>query len=350
MEKLLVEFAKHADRDRFDLQFVCLGPHGPVADEIAEFGWQVTSLGFAPGLRAGILYQLVREFARIRTDVVHTHNNNPLIYAGPAARLVGVPGVIQTRHGQSTGTSPKHRFAFRLATMCAQRVVCVSQDSRRLSAREGVADRRLTVIRNGIDTQRFTYLGPAPGGPVVMVGRLVPLKGVDTLLRAVALVVHQRADFRLEVAGDGEARPGLEALARELGLDNHVRFLGNVRDVPGLLARSACLVLPSLSEGISLTLLEAMARGLPVVATDVGGNPEVVEDGVTGRLVPPANPEQLAAALLELATVSEKTQAMGQAGRARVERVFDVRRMVAEYEALYLKVVRRGAERALARN
>jgi glycosyltransferase involved in cell wall biosynthesis len=345
MEKLLVEFARHADRDRFDLRFVCLGPHGPVADEIAACGWEVNCLGVAPGLRAGLVYRLAREFARTRADVVHTHNNAPLIYGGPAARLAGVRAVVQTRHGQATGTSRRHRLAFRVATLFAQRVVCVSEDSRRLSADQGVAVRRLAVVRNGIDTSRFAYLGPVSGGPVVMVGRLVPLKGVDTLLRSVALVVRRRPEFRLEVAGDGEARPGLEALTRELGLGGHVRFLGDVRDVPGLLARAAGVVLPSLSEGISLTLLEAMARGLPVVATDVGGNPEVVKDGVTGWLVPPADPEKLAAALLDLGAVCDLTRAMGRAGRDRVERLFDVRRMVAEYEGMYHQLTSRFAQR-----
>jgi glycosyltransferase involved in cell wall biosynthesis len=237
---------------------------------------------------------------------------------------------------------------FRLATLFADRVVCVSGDSMRLSAAEGVAARRLAVIRNGIDTSRFAYLGPSPGGPVVVVGRLVPAKGVDTLLRAAARVVRTRPDFRVEIAGDGEARPGLERLSAELGLGECVRFLGTVRDVPGLLGRASALALPSLSEGISLTLLEAMARGLPVVAARVGGNPEVVDDGVTGRLVPAGDPDRLAEQLLDVWPVSDRTRAMGRAGRERVERLFDVRRMVAEYEAMYLRLTRRANGRRAA--
>jgi len=231
----------------------------------------------------------------------------------------------------------------RLASLLASRVVCVSQDSLELSAEEGIARRKLTVIRNGIDISRFAYLGPTLGGPVVMVGRLVPAKGVDTLLRAVASVVRRQPEFRLEVAGDGEARPGLKSLAGELGLGAHVRFLGNVQDVPALLARASALVLPSLSEGISLTLLEAMARGLPVVATRVGGNPEVVEDGVTGQLVPARDPDSLAQALLALWPGSERTREMGRAGRQRVEQLFDIKRMVADYEDLYLRLTGRVA-------
>jgi glycosyltransferase involved in cell wall biosynthesis len=344
MEKLLVEMARHADRNRFDLRFVCLEGRGPVADEIENCGWEVVCLGCPPGLRPGTIWRLGRQFIRGRADVVHTHNNAPLIYGAPAARLAGVSAVVHTRHGRSPEAGRRQRTAVRLASLLANRVVCVSEDSGRLSAAEGISGRKLTVIRNGIDTARFAYLGPSPGGPVVMVGRLVPAKGVDTLLRAAAIVAGQRSDYRLEIAGDGEARPGLEALSAELGLGEHVRFLGNVGDVPGLLARASALVLPSFSEGISLTLLEGMARGLPVVATRVGGNPEVVEDGVTGRLVPPGEPDALAGALSDVWPASDRTRELGRAGRERVERLFDVRRMVAEYEALYLRLTKRNSQ------
>ena len=341
MEKLLVEFARHADRDRFDLRFVCIGGHGQVAAEIAGCDWPVICLGYPPGLRPDLIVGLARQFAAGRADVVHTHNNVPLIYGGPAARLAGVRAVVQTRHGQAIGTTPRHRAAFRMATLFAGRVVCVSDDAMRLSAAEGVSRRRLAVIRNGIDTARFAYRGPAPDGPVVTVGRLVPAKGIDTLLRAAVRIAPHWPGFRLEVAGDGVAYQALEALAAELGLADRVRFLGNVQDVPGLLARASALALPSLSEGISLTLLEAAARGLPIVATRVGGNPEVVEEGVTGRLVAPGDPTEMAAALMALGADPDRARAMGRAGRDRVERLFDVRRMVAEYEALYLRLLRR---------
>jgi glycosyltransferase involved in cell wall biosynthesis len=127
----------------------------------------------------------------------------------------------------------------------------------------------------------------------------------------------------------------LESLAAQLSLTNHVRFLGVVRDVPALLAGARLFVLSSITEGISLTLLEAMARGLPVVATAVGGNPEIVEQPHTGLLVPARDPAALAQAVAQLWTQAEMCARMGRAGRDRVERRFDVRRMVREYEALY---------------
>jgi glycosyltransferase involved in cell wall biosynthesis len=343
MEKLLVEFARHADRERFHLRFVCIGDSGTVADEIAACGWEVKSLGYQPGLRPDIVAVLSREFVRGRAHVVHTHNNVPLIYGSLAGKLAGGPAVIQTRHGQALGTTRRHRAAVRLASLLTRRVVCVSEDSRQISAAEGIPERKLMVIRNGIDTTRFAYRGPIIKGPAVAVGRLVPAKGVDILIRAVSIIVRSHRDFTLVVAGDGPARPRLEQLAQEFGIENHVRFLGEVSDVPALLARSSMLVQPSLSEGIPLTVLEAMACGLPVVATRVGGTSEVVEDGITGRLVTPGDPISLARGVMTLWSAQDGSHSIGLAGRQRVERGFDIRQMVAQYEALYLDIARRAA-------
>ena len=199
------------------------------------------------------------------------------------------------------------------------------------------------TIWNGIDLARFEFVGPKEEGPAVMVGRLSPEKDVETLVRAVPLILGQHPSFRLESACDGPCLASLKRLAEEeLGLRDNVRFLGEVRDIPGLLARASVFVLPSLTEGISLTLLEAMARGLPVVATRVGGNPEVVVDGETGFLVPPQSPRDLAAAILRVHGDPAQGRQMGLAGRCRVELNFDVTRMVAAYEALYMDVLRTG--------
>jgi len=341
MEKLLVEFARHVDRARFELRFIALQTRGSAADEIEACGWPVVCLDEPPGLRVGLIFRLARHFRRWGVDVVHTHNSKPLVYGGPAARLARA-GVVHTRHGQCYQAGVRSAALFRLATRTAARVVCVSADSARLSTAEGIAAKRLRVIRNGIDLARFSYASPQVGGPVVTVARASPEKDIETLLRASAIVAGEEPSFRLEVAGDGECLPVLRGLAGELGLGGHVRFLGEVRDVPRLLARASLFVLPSLTEGISLTLLEAMARGLPVVATRVGGNPEVVADGRTGVLVPARAPSELAAAMLRLLREPECGRRMGLAGRQRVERYFDVRCMVAEYQALYLELSRRG--------
>jgi glycosyltransferase involved in cell wall biosynthesis len=333
-EKLLVEFARHADRDRVSLHFVSLGGRGALAADLEACGWPVTALEAPAGLRPGLVLRLARLLGRLRVDVLHTHDERPLVHGGPAARLAGAR-VLHTRHWQGSLLSPRQEWLVRLVSRCADRFVCISQDSARWAVARGVPRRRVRALWNGIDVGRFAYRGPDPAGPAVLVARLAPVKDVATLLRATALAARRRADFRLEVAGDGSARADLERLAGELHLGRHVRFLGEVRDVAGLLARARLFVLPSLTEGLSLTLLEAMARGLPVVATRVGGNPEVVAEGQTGLLVPPGAPDQLAECMLRLWDDAEAGARLGAAGRRRVERHFDVRRMVAAYEAMY---------------
>jgi glycosyltransferase involved in cell wall biosynthesis len=212
--------------------------------------------------------------------------------------------------------------------------VCISGDSARRAIAQGIAARRVLVIPNGIDLARFAYRGPYPNGPAVLVARLAPEKDVGTLIDAAALLRQRLPDFRLEIAGDGPCRAEWEARAAPLG--DTVRFLGMVRDVPGLLERARLFVLSSITEGISLTLLEAMARGLPIVATRVGGNPEVVADGDTGFLVEPRAPEQLAEALAKCWTEPGLCAKMSVAARKRVEIRFNVRSMVASYERLYI--------------
>jgi glycosyltransferase involved in cell wall biosynthesis len=211
----------------------------------------------------------------------------------------------------------------------------VSLDSARHHADIGIPRSKLRTIWNGVDLDRFAFRGPAIG-PVVIVARLCAEKDIATLLRASRIVRHQDPTYRLEIAGDGPCREELVRLTHELEIGSAVKFLGEVRDIPDLLSRASLFVLSSKSEGISLTLLEAMALGLPVVTTAVGGNPEVVIDGQTGRLVRSESPAELAEAILQIRRHADDARMMGRAGRRRVESCFDIRKMVARYEDLYL--------------
>ena len=344
-EKLLVEFARHADRRRFDLQFVSLGGRGVLAGDLEAHGWPVVALGEPTGFRPGLVSRLARLFRAGRIDVVHTHDERPHIYGAFAARLAGVRRLIHTRHhGMADRLTRRQSGLVRVASELTDRFVCVSADSARQAVRQGVSARKVRVLHNGIDLTRFD-VAPAVrcGGPVVTVARLSPEKDIGTLLHAAALAARSDDAFRLEIAGDGPCMADLRRTAAELGLDGRVHFHGQVRDVPALLARAGLFVLPSLTEGVSLTLLEAMACGLAVVATRVGGNPEVVADGETGLLTPPGDPAALAAAMLRLRRDDPERRRMGQAGRRRVERRFDVRRMTAEYEKMYLGLDGRAA-------
>ncbi len=334
-EKLLVELARHVDRSRFALTFVSLGDRGDLAGDLETCGARVIAMGEPLGLKPRLLYRLTRLFRRLRPDVVHAHDHRALFYGGPAAWAARVPLLINTRHGRNSHFTPRQVAVGRQLARLADWYVCVSDDVKAQCVAEGIAHSRLLTIKNGINVEQFAYSGPCPGGPVVAVARLSPEKDIANLIRAAAQAAERARDLRVEIAGGGPCLEELEQLAASLGVADRIRFLGEVHDVPAVLARARMFVLPSLSEGIPLTVLEAMACGLPVVATRVGGLPEVVDDGVTGLLVPPADPAALAEAVLEVWNDPYRRDRMGRAGGRRAQEHFDVRRMVAEYEALY---------------
>jgi glycosyltransferase involved in cell wall biosynthesis len=334
-EKLLVAFARHHDRKRFRLEVVVLGPRGLLADEIESWDVPVTALDEPEGLRPDLVFKLAAFFRRRRTAILHTHDERPHIYGTPAAWLAGVGRVIQTRHSMGVRLTQRQARVVNLLARLTDRFICVSRDGAQRARAAGIGSGKVGLIWNGIDLGLFRYSGGQPGGPAVTVARINPEKDIANFVRAAALVARADGAFRAEVAGEGPCLPEVRRLVAEAQVESTVRFLGLVRDVPGLLGRSGMFVLPSLNEGISLTLLEAMAVGLPVVATCVGGTPEVVEDGVSGLLVPPGDPEALAAAILRLRRDSALARRLGEAGRRRVEQHFDVVRMVRAYEQLY---------------
>jgi glycosyltransferase involved in cell wall biosynthesis len=335
-ERLLVDMARHRDKARFDWTVIVLGARGKLAGPIEAAGVRVVPLEAPSGFRPGLWRRLERMFRQERFDVVHTHDDRPLVYGMPAAWWARVPRRIHTHHhGRLAQFSRRQLFLMRLAARFAQQFICVSHDSASYMIEQGVGAARVQTLWNGIDLTRFAYLGPCADGPIVTVARLSAEKDIANLLRAAGHVVAAFPQVRLEIAGDGPCRGELVQLAADLRLADHVVFHGELRDIPALLARARLFVLPSQSEGISLTLLEAMARGLPIVATAVGGNPEVVETGATGLLVPARDPEALGQAIAALLADPARGRQMGLAGRRRVENCFDIRKMMARYEALY---------------
>jgi glycosyltransferase involved in cell wall biosynthesis len=278
---------------------------------------------------------MVQLFRAGKFDVIHTHNTYPHIYASLAARLAGVPVVINTRHGQRAGHGWKSRTQFRWASHLVDRIVAVSDDAARLCIEaDRVNSGKVIRIWNGIDVDEFQFAGPKLIPTAISVARLSPEKDFPTLLRAVAIAIQNVPELVLKLVGDGPERPRLEQLVTELGIEQHVEFLGERKDVPELLSQAGFFVTSSVTEGISLTLLEAMAVGLPVIATAVGGNVEIVDAPRTGRLVPASDPDRLAESIVDLCRHTTEWPEIGLAGRARVAEHFDVRRMVADYENL----------------
>jgi glycosyltransferase involved in cell wall biosynthesis len=336
LERLLVDMARFHDRAAWSLSFVALNEVGGPGEEIRAAGCDVTGLHLQGASRWTAIRRLSRLFREQRIDVVHTHNAYPHLVGTLAAKWAGVPVVIHTRHGQRFGHGWKSRWSFRLAAYGVDRIVAVSDDAAKLCvAGDGIPQRQVLRIWNGIDCDKFAFHGGATSPTAISVARLSKEKDFPTLLRAAALVHAQVPEFRLRIVGGGPEMPRLEAVRDELGLGAVVELLGERRDVPELLKTAGFFVSSSLTEGVSLTLLEAMAVGLPILATNVGGNPEVVEPGVTGELVPAGDPQPIAEGMLRMLSQRSLWPVMAEAARRRVETHFDIRQMVAGYEALY---------------
>jgi glycosyltransferase involved in cell wall biosynthesis len=341
LEKLLLEFAAHANPELQRLLFVSLGANGAVGDELRRMGWPVVCLYRQQGFQPIIVPQLARIFRGARADVVHTHDARALIYGAPAARLARVPNVVHTQHGQGLGLSRRQAWLVRMAAMATSKFICVSRDAAQIASDDlGIPAHKLCTIYNGIDIERYMTDEAEEGdldggGPIVAIARLSPEKGIGTLLDAMAIARETSPDIRLEIAGDGPCRPALERQCDDLGLSDCTDFLGHVDDIPALLHRARMFVLPSESEGIALTLLEAMAAGVSVIATRVGGTPEVVVDDHTGVLTPPRDAVTMAGAISRLWADAEERERLATAGRWRVRELFDVERMMQDYHDIY---------------
>lgn len=349
LEMMVVNLVRLADRSRIEPHVLCLGEPGELANRVRAFGVPVETLAQSGGRRGSTLRRLVARLHQLRPHVLHTHNPAPH-WQGALARLATrVPVLVNTKHGRNYAHRGGARWLARTASWISDAVVPVSEDAADVARHlERVAPRKLHVVLNGIDLEGYTPPERRPetfGYRGICVARLNPVKDFPNLLAAVRRVVDQEPRFRLEVVGDGPARDHVHALCRELQLDAHVDWLGARHDVRERLTAADLFVLASKSEGISLTILEAMMAALPVVATDVGGNREIVVEGRTGRLVPSGDAERLAAAILDTLADPATAIAAGQAGRQRVVERFDIRQKAAQYEELYRTLLaRRGVQ------
>jgi len=360
-ERQLVALARGLDRTRFDLRVACFKRSGIFLPEIESQHVPVTSYPISRLHGPGALKEqlrFARDLRRQRIQILHTFNFYPNTFAIPVARLAGVPVVIGTLRDMGDLWTPMQRRVQRWVCKLAHRVVANADAVRRQAVREGYDPAKVSVIHNGLDLSRFTpasdparqreTLGLPPDVPVIAVfSRLNhSVKGVHTFLQAAARVAPAHPRARYLVVGDGPLRPELERLAARLGLGDRARFTGFRADVGETMSSITLSVLPSQSEGLSNVLLESMAASLPVIATRVGGTPEVVENEQTGLLVPPRDPAALALAIDSLLSDPERAAHLGRAGRRRVERFFQLDKMVGETEILYHELLERAARRS----
>jgi glycosyltransferase involved in cell wall biosynthesis len=293
-------------------------------------------------------WRLRRLIRRLRPDVIHARNWG----AWPdvaVARLMTLPcpPLIFSFHGLGkAGRMPlRRRVAFRVLARMTTVLLTVSEGSKRLMVEEyGWPTRRVEVIHNGVDTERFRPPdGARRDGPlrIAAVGNLRPVKNHAMLLRACAALAARGVDLELSIAGQGPLRADLEALATSSGIAGRLRLPGHIPDVPEFLRGADLFVLPSDSEQNPNALLEAMATGLPCVATDVGGVGELLDGGRCGRIVPPGDIHSLAAAIGELLADESLRRRLGAAARQRACQEYHLEKMIAAYERLYRRLAGR---------
>ncbi|MCS6805703.1 MAG: glycosyltransferase [Acidobacteriota bacterium] len=358
-EEYLYLLISGLDQRRYDIRFVCVDEQAlaPLLDRMAQLGIQVHVLETGKASRAGRfdsrqLISLMQHLRRHPTDILHVNMPDPYScrFAIIAAKWAGAPVIVTTNH---LPTLDPRRFTWKgqamllLAQQYIDMTIVESELNRQVALKHYKLDPHRTVtIYHGIDLRRFDAgvddqqtrcaLGLTSGDMVIgAVGRLTAQKAYDVLLAAAAIARKEFASLKCVIVGDGPMRGALQRLARELHLTEEVIFTGYRRDVPALLRIFDVFVLPSRFEGLPLSILEAMAAGKPVIASAVDGIPEVVVDGETGLLIAPNEPQALANAMLRLARNPLEAQIMGQAGRRRVEALFNQERMVTETERLY---------------
>ena len=344
LETLLVDCVNRMPAAKYRHAIVCLTGYTEFADKITRPDVELYALDKAPGLGLGTHAALWKLLRRLRPAILHTYNLSTIEYSLTAA-LAGVPIRVHAEHGRDAGDpqglNRKHNLLRRLMAPFVDRYIPVSGDLQRwLGEVVGIPAAKNLLINNGVDTIHFHPGAPDAGQFVIgTVGRVQDVKNqaglVDAFIALRAQLPGQRERMRLVIIGDGPLREQLEAKVRDNGLADVVNLAGARTDIACQMRGFSVFALSSIAEGTPVTLLEAMACGLPVVSTAVGGIPELVQDGVTGALVPARDAQALAAALACYAVDPGLAARHGAAGRARIETHYSVNAMVQAYVALY---------------
>lgn len=349
-EQLLLDIVRHTDRNRVNLSVCLISGLGPLVTEFEALGIPVTFLPKRSRKDVSIAFRLAASWKKNRFDLIHTHLFTADLWGRFAGLFSQVP-IVSTSHTTSDpNIGPLGRWLDRMLDRRNNAVICVSEAVRRYRIEEaGFDPKKLHLIENGIDLDRFqktaskeemeSRLGlPSGRRWAVIVGRLVSLKGHRFLIDALSLLVKDIPDLGLLIVGDGEEEKELKKLVDEKGLMERIFFLGLRRDIADILGMSEVLVLPSSREGLPIVLLEAMAAGLPVVVTPVGGIPEVVMEGKTGFFVS-QEPMSIASALRRIFENPAMARAMGSDARKLIEERYDIRVVARRYENLYRRLL-----------
>jgi glycosyltransferase involved in cell wall biosynthesis len=351
-ERQVANLALGVDSSKFALHLACLRNFGELLADLERLHVP------RPEFRIGKLYEpwtvwqalrLARYLRANRIQIVHSYGFYPNVFTVPVAKLVGAPIIVASIRDTGNLLTPMQTRLQKLVCRFADCVLVNAEAIRENLLEQGYDPSKIVVIRNGIVMARFAKrepnerlrrdLGiPLSARLVAVFSRLNRMKGVQYFLDAAIVLAARFPDVWFLVAGDGGSRNELEEHARQLGLGQRIVFTGFRTDVPDLLSEATISVLPSLSEGTSNTLLESMAAGIPVIATRVGGNIEVVEDEVSGLLVPPRDSAALVAATGRLLEDPGMALRLGQAGLRRVSEIYSISGSIHQTELLYQRL------------
>ncbi len=351
-EELVLGIATHLPTARYNLRVVCLTAEGIIAQELRSAGIRVDVLPGEPGPRD------LRAFGRLvaylrgwKPQIVHTFLLNAVLYGRLAAIVAGVPLIFAAEQNIYLKKASKHALMERFLAVRSHRIIaCCKAVGTFYQRQVKVSPDKLAVILNAVRYDQFLplpdastsrlALGLDPDAPTIgVIGRLTRQKGHDVLFQAVQQLSSKYPELQVVVAGQGEARSSLETMARDLGIQQHVHFVGVRRDREHLYGALDVFVLPSRWEGLSLALAEAVGAGIPTLATLVGGNAEVIESERSGLLVPPEDTGAICLALDRLLADAELRKGFSEKGISDVRPRFEIERHVEQLDALYTRAL-----------
>jgi glycosyltransferase involved in cell wall biosynthesis len=363
-EGQIFNLVRELDAKHFKLEFAALNMKGPFVEKYAQQGIAIREFPIPSLFSLAACAQMLRLAKYLRSsriEILHAYNFYSLVFAIPAAKLAGVPVVIASIRDRGVYLTKTQKWLQKLVCGMADRILVNAESIRDWLLEQGYQQQKITVIKNGIDLSLYDALsvnsecsiradwGIKEDAPlVVMLARLNPQKGVVDFIQSAALVKHEHPEARFLIVG----KPSLNSLAADvsgishyqqwlnlraqLKLEDSLFFCGHRSDVAQILSQAAVSVLPSHSEGLSNTLLESMAAGAPIVATNVGGTPELIENGVNGILVPPHSPGQLAEGISRVLGSKELALQFSQLARREVRENFSLDAMVRKTNEIYL--------------
>ncbi|MCP4252713.1 MAG: glycosyltransferase [Candidatus Scalindua sp.] len=347
LEKILTTIVLNLSKEKFCISVWCLREGGFFANKLVKEGIDVKILHISTSRNPLSIYKLYKLLKYHKFDIIHTHAYSAGTVGRVSAFLAGIPVIISHNQNVYGHYNKYYNFVEWLLSYITDKIICVSDKVMKFTKEtQGIDTKRLITIYNGIEKfcsvseketsdLRKKFNIPLNSSVVGTIAQFSEKKGLEYLLRSASVLLKDRRDVNFFLVGDGTIKSKLEQLCTDLKIENNVIFVGERSDIPGMLSLIDIFVLPSITEGLPLALLEAMSCGKPVIATSVGGVPEIVKNGINGILVRPKDSEALCGAMREMLSDVGMRDRMGREGQIICEKGFSSRAMVNQIENLY---------------